>query len=49
MHRYVLRHRQNDQKIYVVPGKRLVIIRMSDVADNVNPALGILMMYSGRK
>lgn len=30
---------KNDQKIYVVPGKKIVIIRMGDAADNVNPAL----------
>jgi CubicO group peptidase (beta-lactamase class C family) len=30
---------KNDQKIYVVPGKKLVIIRMGDAADNVNLAL----------
>ena len=30
---------KNDQKIYVVPGKKLVIIRMGEAADNVNLAL----------
>jgi len=30
---------KNDQKIYVVPSKRMVIVRMGDAADNVNPAL----------
>jgi CubicO group peptidase (beta-lactamase class C family) len=30
---------KNDQKIYVVPGRKLVIIRMGDAADNVNLAL----------
>ncbi len=30
---------KNDQKIYVVPSKKLVIIRMGDAADNVNLAL----------
>lgn len=30
---------RNDQKIYVVPGKNMVIIRMGDAADDVNPAL----------
>lgn len=30
---------KNDQKIYVVPSKKLVIIRMGDVADGVNFAL----------
>lgn len=30
---------KNDQKIYVVPGKKLVIVRMGDAADNVNLAL----------
>lgn len=30
---------KNDQKIYVVPGKKIVIIRMGDAADNVNLAL----------
>lgn len=30
---------KNDQKIYVVPSKNMVIIRMGDAADNVNLAL----------
>ena len=30
---------KNDQKIYVVPSKKLVVIRMGDVADGVNFAL----------
>lgn len=30
---------KNDQKIYIVPSKKLVIIRMGDAADNVNLAL----------
>lgn len=30
---------KNDQKIYVVPSKKIVIIRMGDAADNVNLAL----------
>jgi CubicO group peptidase (beta-lactamase class C family) len=30
---------KNDQKIYVVPSKKMVIIRMGDVADDVNFAL----------
>ena len=30
---------KNDQKIYVVPSKKLVIIRMGDSADNSNFAL----------
>ncbi len=30
---------KNDQKIYVIPSKRMVIIRMGDAADNVSPAL----------
>ncbi len=30
---------KNDQKIYVVPGIKLVVIRMGDAADNVNLAL----------
>jgi len=30
---------KNDQKIYVVPSKKLVIIRMGEAADNVNFAL----------
>jgi CubicO group peptidase (beta-lactamase class C family) len=30
---------KNDQKIYVVPSKKLVIIRMGNAADNVNLAL----------
>lgn len=30
---------KNDQKIYVIPSKKMVIIRMGDVADTVNLAL----------
>ncbi|MFY1047085.1 serine hydrolase domain-containing protein [Chryseobacterium sp. GP-SGM7] len=30
---------KNDQKIYVVPSKKMVVIRMGDAADNVNLAL----------
>ncbi|WP_312345587.1 serine hydrolase domain-containing protein [Chryseobacterium binzhouense] len=30
---------KNDQKIYVVPSKKLVVIRMGDAADSINPAL----------
>lgn len=30
---------KNDQKIYVVPSKKVVVIRMGDAADNVNLAL----------
>lgn len=30
---------KNDQKIYVVPSKKIVIIRMGDAADNINLAL----------
>jgi CubicO group peptidase (beta-lactamase class C family) len=30
---------KNDQKIYVVPSKKMVIIRMGDAADAVSPAL----------
>lgn len=30
---------KNDQKIYVVPSKKLVIIRMGEAADNINLAL----------
>ena len=30
---------KNDQKIYVIPSKKMVIIRMGDAADNVNLAL----------
>jgi len=30
---------KNDQKIYIIPGKRMVIIRMGDAADDVNLAL----------
>jgi len=30
---------KNDQKIYIVPSKELVIVRMGDAADNVNFAL----------
>ena len=30
---------KNDQKIYVVPSKKMVVIRLGDAADNVNLAL----------
>lgn len=30
---------KNDQKIYVIPNKKMVVIRMGDAADNVNLAL----------
>ena len=30
---------KNDQKIYVIPSKKMVIIRMGEAADNVNLAL----------
>lgn len=30
---------KNDQKIYVVPSKKMVVIRMGEAADDVNPAL----------
>jgi CubicO group peptidase (beta-lactamase class C family) len=30
---------KNDQKIYVVPSKKMVVIRMGDAADSVNLAL----------
>jgi CubicO group peptidase (beta-lactamase class C family) len=30
---------KNDQKIYVVPSKKMVVIRMGDAADNINLAL----------
>jgi CubicO group peptidase (beta-lactamase class C family) len=30
---------KNDQKIYVIPSKKMVVIRMGDAADNVNMAL----------
>lgn len=30
---------QNDQKIYVIPSKKMVVIRMGDAADNTNLAL----------
>lgn len=30
---------KNDQKIYVIPSKKLVIVRMGDAADSVNAAL----------
>ncbi len=30
---------KNDQKIYVVPSKKMVIVRMGDAADDVNLAL----------
>jgi hypothetical protein len=30
---------KNDQKIYVIPSKNMVVIRMGDGADNVNLAL----------
>ncbi len=30
---------KNDQKIYVIPSKKMVVIRMGDAADDENPAL----------
>lgn len=30
---------KNDQKIYIVPSKKMVVIRMGDAADNENPAV----------
>ncbi len=30
---------KNDQKIYIIPSKKMVVIRMGDAADNVNLAL----------
>jgi len=30
---------KNDQKIYIVPSKRMVVIRMGDAADSANLAL----------
>ena len=30
---------KNDQKIYVIPSKKMVVIRLGDVADGVNFAL----------
>jgi len=30
---------KNDQKIYIVPSKKMVIVRMGDAADDVNLAL----------
>lgn len=30
---------KNDQKIYVIPSKKMVVIRMGDAADSVSPAL----------
>jgi len=30
---------KNDQKIYVIPSKKMVVIRMGDAADNENLAL----------
>lgn len=30
---------KNDQKIYVIPSKKMVVVRMGDAADNVNLAL----------
>ncbi|GEL12219.1 serine hydrolase [Flavobacterium glycines] len=30
---------KNDQKIYVIPSKKMVVIRMGDAADNINLAL----------
>lgn len=30
---------KNDQKIYVIPGKKMVVIKMGDAADNANQAL----------
>ncbi|MCB0447174.1 MAG: serine hydrolase, partial [Gelidibacter sp.] len=32
---------KNDQKIYVVPSKKLVVIRMGDVANPENPTFGL--------
>ncbi|PZU42615.1 MAG: serine hydrolase, partial [Sphingomonas sp.] len=30
---------KNDQKIYVIPSRKMVIVRMGEAADNVNLAL----------
>jgi hypothetical protein len=30
---------KDDQKIYVIPSKKMVVIRMGDAADNANLAL----------
>lgn len=30
---------KNDQKIYIIPSKKMVVVRMGDAADAVNPAL----------
>jgi CubicO group peptidase (beta-lactamase class C family) len=32
---------KNDQKIYVVPSKKMVVIRMGDVADSANPTFAL--------
>lgn len=32
---------KNDQKIYVIPSKKMVVIRMGDVADPANPTFGL--------
>ena len=32
---------KNDQKIYVIPSKKMVVIRMGDVANPSNPAFAL--------
>jgi hypothetical protein len=32
---------KNDQKIYVIPSKKMVVIRMGDVANPANPTFGL--------
>lgn len=32
---------KNDQKIYVIPSKKMVVIRMGDIADPVNPTFAL--------
>jgi len=32
---------KNDQKIYIVPSKKLVIVRMGEVANPDNPTFGL--------
>lgn len=40
---------KNDQKIYIVPSKKLVIIRMGNAADSENFALSSLITIYGLK
>jgi len=32
---------KNDQKIYVIPSKKMVVIRMGDVANPTNPTFAL--------